>query len=116
MFLMLVSCTQCSAPHPEPVVPDVPPGPDDAESDYCPAACERWVSLGCGEATVCTRFEEPSDKCAESITCKEWCERIIVEASEGVVFHPRCVAQTEPPAGVTDKCKWLDAACGGEAP
>jgi hypothetical protein len=106
----------CGPNNVEPHVPDAPPGPDDNETDFCDAACDRWVGLGCGDAVVCTRFEEPSDRCVESISCSKWCERIIVEASEGVVFHPRCVAMTEPPAGVSDACSWLDQACAGAAP
>lgn len=122
--LMLLMC--CSPwkppepPAPEPVVvPDTPPEPvddDAAESDFCPAACSRWVALGCGDVTVCIRFQEPGDRCIEVLTCDEWCKRIIVEASPGVAFHPRCVALTEPPATVDDKCSWLDAACAGAAP
>lgn len=70
------------------------------------------VSLGCAEAMVCTKFEEPSDLCVASQTCDEWCKTIVVEAPEGVVFHPRCLALTEPLSTVTDTCSWLEEACG----
>lgn len=107
LALALVACGE-----PQPVVPEPGPGPDDDELGYCPAACDRWVELGCADPTVCTRYAEPSDECVESIPCSEWCAQVVVDAPEGVVFRPMCVATVELDVDAGDVCSLLDQTCG----
>ena len=111
--LVLLFASACSSTL-EPQEPPPPaPGDDDDEVEYCPAACERWVELGCADEEVCTRYDEPEPVCLESIPCADWCVQVVLEAPSGVVFRPQCVATVQPDGGEpNDMCDWLDLTCG----
>jgi len=103
----------CS-PKPPYEPPPPSPGPADGEVEFCPAACNRWVSLDCADPEVCVRYDEPEPVCLESIPCADWCVEVLTQAPTGVVFNPKCVAEAEPASEPDDWCDWLDLECGGE--
>jgi len=105
LVLLVLGCGE-----PKPVVPEPGPGPDDDELAYCPAACTRWVEKGCADPMVC-EVQEPGGDCTKTITCEDWCKRVVVEAPAGVVFHPECVATVQPEVEPEDFCFWLDVRC-----
>lgn len=91
-------------------VPDTPI--DDSDPTGCFSACGKWVEFGCSDPEVCQRFTEPSDSCAEWVSCEDWCKYTVINAPPGVTFNPRCVAAATIPDSIGDKCDWLDERCG----
>lgn len=94
------------------VPPVFPPVKDkDAdEVDYCPSACERQIELGCADEQVCDSFVD--GECDKWVSCTEWCEHVVVEAPNAILFHPKCVATVELPKDPVDVCDFLDLTCG----
>ena len=106
--LIVVLALGACSPQPD---PSGPVTPDNDEVGHCGAACERWIDLGCVDAEVCARYDEPNPECVEWVSCEDWCVDLVLNAPPGVVFHPECVATAQPADGTGDICDWLDLEC-----
>lgn len=110
---MVVGCNGCTTP--DPVYP-TPIGDGGAagasvgnDSRYCPAACAVSVGLGCVDATVCIRYDEPTSKCEQTESCEQWCDESVHSKAPAVLrFQAKCIATT---ARQNDTCATIAKRC-----